>query len=167
MTVGPNVPVFIQASQTFADNGMVTFTPGDTVTLDGACCYSTQQIVVAGTLSATGTTFNSNGTGTSNFAVSAGGHLEASNSTFNLNQLTLDNSSILNSGDLTGDTFNLPIYVPYGDIQILASNASFQQININTGTLASGTLNLNLIGTNTSKLTYSFSGGFTIAQERR
>ena len=43
---------------------------------------------------------------------------------------------MLNSGDLTGDTFNMPISVPYGDVQYLGDNASFQQIKINAGTLA-------------------------------
>ena len=70
---------------------------------------------------------------------------------------------MLNSGDLTGDAFNMPIYVPFGDVQYLGNNTSFQQIEINAGTLASGTLNLNLIGTNTSKLSYIFPGGFTVA----
>ena len=45
----------------------------------------------------------------------------------------------------------------------LGNNANFQQININAGTLASGTLNLDLIGTNTSDLSYAFPGGFTVA----
>ncbi len=163
MAVGPNVPVFIEASQNFADNGTVSFASGDTVTLDGACCSSTEQIAVAGTLSASDTTFNTNGTGTSIFAISAGGQLLASNSTFNLNQLTFDDSSVLNSGDLTGDTFNLPIYVPYGDVPFLANNASFQQVDLNAGTLKTGTLDLNLIGNNTSNLSYAFPGGFTVA----
>ena len=57
----------------------------------------------------------------------------------------------------------MPIYVPYGDVQYLGNNAKFQQININAGTLASGTLNLDLIGTNTSGLSYAFPGGFTVA----
>ena len=45
----------------------------------------------------------------------------------------------MNSGDLTGNTFNLPISLPYGDVQYLGSNASFQQIQINAGTISSGT----------------------------
>ena len=44
------------------------------------------------------------------------------------------------SGDLTGDTFNMPVYVPYGDVQYLADNAKFQQIDINAATLPAGTL---------------------------
>ena len=64
---------------------------------------------------------------------------------------------------MTGDVFNTPVYVPYGDIQYLGDNASFELIWINAGTLASGTLDLNLIGTNTSGLGYVFPGGFTVA----
>ena len=164
VAVGPNVPVFIPAGQTFTDNGTLSFSSGDTVTFDVNCCYSTQQIAVGGTLSATGTTFtSSNSSGISNIAVGPGGHLEASSSTFGITQISLDNSSILNSGDLTGDIFNSLVAVPYGDVQYLGSNTSFQQITINAGTIASGALNLNLIGTNTTKLSYAFAGAFTIA----
>ena len=71
---------------------------------------------------------------------------------------------MLNSGDLTGDTFNVPIYVPYNDIQYLGGNANFNDIEINAGSLSSGqSLNLDQIGTNTSSLQYVFSGGFTMA----
>ena len=70
---------------------------------------------------------------------------------------------MLNSGDWTGDVFNMPIYVPYSDVPYLSNNASFEDIDINAGTIASGTLNLNVIGTNTSNLRYVFPGGFTIA----
>ena len=44
----------------------------------------------------------------------------------------------MNSSDLTNDTFNLPIYVPFQDIPLLANNQSFQDINIIAGTMASG-----------------------------
>ena len=40
---------------------------------------------------------------------------------------------MLRSGDLTGDTFNMPIYVPYNDVQYLGGNASFSDIDINAG----------------------------------
>ena len=60
----------------------------------------------------------------------------------------------------------MPIYVPYSDVQYLGNNANFQQININAGTLASGTLNLDLIGTNTSSLSYAFPGVSRSHQER-
>ena len=46
---------------------------------------------------------------------------------------------MLNSGDLTGDTFNMPLYVPYGDVAVPgAATSSFQQVDINAGTLPSG-----------------------------
>ena len=162
IAVGPHVPVYIQAQQTFADNGTVTFATGDLVTLNGYCCTSTEQITVGGTMVATNTTFTNNGSGNNYLSVGPGGRLEATGSSFNDNSLSFDNSSILNSGDLTGDSFNLPISVPYGDIQYLGNNTSFQIVNINAATLASGTLNLNLIGTNTANLSYAFPGGFTV-----
>src|SRR5439155_1228642 len=74
-----------------------------------------------------------------------------------------DNSSVLNSGDLTSDAFNLPIYVPYNDVQYLGNNTTFHDININAGTLPTGELDLNQIGTNTSNLRYVFPGGFKVA----
>jgi hypothetical protein len=164
VAVGPSVPIFIQAGQNFIDNGTVTLATGDRLTLNGTCCgNSTEQLIVGGTLAATNTVFTTNATGNNFLGIGPGGRLEASGSSFSANNLNFDNSSLLNSGDLTSDSFNLPIYVPYGDIQYLANNTSFQQININAATLASGTLNLNLIGTNTSNLSYSFPGGFTVA----
>src|SRR5262249_62175755 len=57
----------------------------------------------------------------------------------------------------------LPIYVPYNDVQYLGDNASFEQIEINAGTLPGGTLALNLMGTSTSNLSYVFYQGFTVA----
>ena len=44
------------------------------------------------------------------------------------------------------------------------NNVSFDQIEIDSGTLPSGNeLDLNLIGTNTTNLSYIFPGGFTVA----
>ena len=85
--------------------------------------------------------------------VNAGGHLTAANTSFALSQISLDNSSVLNSGDLTGDTFNMPIYVPYNDVQYLGGNATFNDVDINAGTVSSGqSLNLDQIGTNPAHL---------------
>ena len=67
------------------------------------------------------------------------------------------------SGDLTDNQFDLPIYVPYGAVQYLADNATFEQININGATLSSGTVDLNAIGTNTGSLSYAFPSGITVA----
>ena len=140
VAVGPNVPVLIEPGLTFADDGTLSFAAGDTVTLDGSCCSTSQQIAVAGTLTANDTTFTTNGTGTSTIAVSSGGIITP-----------------------TSSTFNLPLFVPYNDVQALSNNTSFDQIEINSTTLPSGVLNLNSIGTNTSNLIYVFPVAFTVA----
>jgi uncharacterized protein YlbG (UPF0298 family) len=163
LNVAANVPVLLTDGQTLTDNGALTFAGGATMDLN--TYYGASQIVVNGTMTATGDTFaTATGSGGS-IQVGSGGHLKASSSTFNLNSLSINNASVYASGDMASDTFNMPIYVPYGDVQYLAGNAKFEQIYINAGTLPSGqTLALNLIGTNTSSLEYVFStGGFTIA----
>ena len=75
-------------------------------------------------------------------AINSGGNLASHR--LNLQPLLslVNNSAVYESGDLTDDVFNLPIYVPYGDVQYLADNAKFEQININGATLSSGTLEL-------------------------
>ncbi len=157
---------------TFTDNGTVTFGSGDTMTLYGS--FSTQQIVVGsgGLLTAAGTTFNSFGSSiTSLIVVNAGGHLQASNSTFSssLSQVNLNTGSILNAGDLTGNSFNCPLFVPENELQYLSgsgsNNAQFQAIEIQAGNVPSGqTVALNLIGTLTTvNLYYVFQAGFTVS----
>ena len=156
LSVGTNVSVLIEP--TFTVNGTLNFAIGDAVSIFNA------EILVNGTLNASSDSFtNNNGNYATGIQVNSGGHLIASNSTFSLSQLSLDNNSVFNSGDLTGNVFNMPIYVPYTDVQYLGSNASLHDVGINAGTLASGTLNLNQIGTNTSSLRYVFPNGFTIA----
>ena len=115
LVVGANVPVQSRRRQTLTDNGTLSFASGDTLTLGTDCC-SAAQIVVAGTLTATGTTFT--GTGSSG-------------------------TIMVNSGGIitpTGSTFNVPLFVPYNDVASLAAgnNVSFDQIEINSGTLPSG-----------------------------
>ena len=169
IAVGTNVPILVSAGETITDDGTVTFATGDSVALNGTSGgfgggAGPAVISIAtndsGTLSATNTNFTTNGVG--EITVGAGGLLTAASSTFTLTSLTWDNSSVLGSGDLTGDTFNLPIYVPFGDVQYLSGNTSFEQIEIGSGTISSGTLALNLIGTNTTNLSYIFYQGFTV-----
>ena len=155
LAVGPNVSVLIQSS-TLTDGGSLTFGSGDKVSLNGGA------IAVNGTMSATSDTFTNIGGG-SYITVNSGGELAASNSTFTLAQLSLDNNSKLKSTDLTGDVFATPFSLPYNDVQFLANNASFNDIEINAGTLPSGTLSLNQIGTNSSSLRYDVLSGFTVA----
>ena len=121
--------------QILTDNGTLSFAAGDTVTLIGNCCGVAAD---RRKRDADGRRHHLRRRHLRHRAspVNSGGHLVATNSTFSIAQLSLDNGSVLNSGDLTGDIFNMPIYVPYGDVQYLGNNASFQQIDINAGTLA-------------------------------
>src|SRR5579871_5243360 len=159
MTVAPNVSIALAPGYTLADNGVLTFAAGPAI--DFVYSYgATTQIVVGngGLLTATGTAFRADTTSNdfTQIDVTAGGHLKATNSTFFLNQLYLDNGSILSAGDLVGNGFDLPLWVPAADVQYLAGsgndNLRFQDINIlNNGSLASGqTLALNVIGTATT-----------------
>ena len=159
VAVGPNVPLSIPASETFIDNGTLSFATGDNVTLDGNCCGAPGEITVAGSLTADDMTFPG---GSGIMTVNSGGHLIANNTTFDISQLSFNNTSVLNSGDLMGDTFNTTLYLPYNELQYLSDNTSFDQININAGILASGTFNVALIGTITTNLNYVFPGGFTV-----
>ena len=161
LNVESGAKVTVSAGQTLTDDGTLTFAAGDSLTLaGGGCCSSPAQIAVGGTLTANDTTFSG---ADANIAVNPNGHLTAAGSTFNLGSLSINDSSVYGSGDLTGDTFNMPINVPYGDVQYLGGNASFNLVNINDDTLASGTLNLAAIGTTTTNLSYGFPGGFTVA----
>ena len=68
----------------------------------------------------------------------------------------------MSAGDLSGDTFNEAIDVPYNDVQFLAGNASFGDIDINAnGSVNSGSLALIPIGTN-SVLRYVFPANFAV-----
>ena len=136
LTVAAGLPVTIPVGETVTDDGTVSFGSGDTVSLPASCCGSYGQLIVAGTLNATSTTFDG---GTPSITVNSGGVI-----------------------DPTDSTFNVGLYVPYNDVPALSNNLSFDQIYIESGTLSSGTLALNSIGTNTTNLSYIFSGGFTV-----
>src|SRR5262249_46174191 len=98
LVVGPNVPVEITASQTLTDNGTLSFTAGDVVTLDGNCCGAGGAIAAAGLLSASGTTFNSGGV----ISINSGGRINATNDVFNSGPLSLASGS---GGQLAADVF--------------------------------------------------------------
>ncbi len=171
LNVGANVPILVQTGQTLTDNGAMTLASGDTLSLASNYDGGTQ-VVVNGTLTATGTTFNQPGQGYfTSLTVNSGGELIASGSTFALSQVTLSAGSVFNAGDLSNDAFNQPLYLPITDVPLLSAagggsdNKSFQDIDIFAGTLASGsTVNLNAIGTvSTANLRYVFPNGFTVA----
>ena len=165
LTVAPSVNVQISPGQTITDSGTMTFGSYDSVSLVTAYGSGTEstEIQVNGVLDASTTTFTGSGGYFTEISINPGGHLIAAGSTFNFSELYLNNGSVLNSGDLTGDVFNVPLYLPYSDVQYLGGNISFDNVEINGGTMTGGTLNLNLIGINTTNLIYVFSGNFTVA----
>ena len=169
MSVGPNVNVLISTYQTITDGGSLSFAAGDTVSFNGAAVI---EVKSGGTMTtATGDTLAITYGGGNTIQVDSGGELKAAGTIFNLDQVTLIAGSILTSTDLTGDSFsgslagqsfNTPLSVPYGDVQYLGGNASFQDIDIIADTIPRGTmLSLNKIGAG-SALLYVFPEGFTI-----
>ena len=113
--VASNLSVSLPKGMTLQDNGTVSFASGDTVTLNGNVLGSTSLSVGnGGRLQANGTTFSD-----SNDAYS---------------RVYLDNGNQLQTGDLTGNAFDLPFYVPAGGVQYLGNNLRFKVINILPGT---------------------------------
>ncbi len=167
MTVGSSSSLTINA-QTLTDSGTLTFGTGCSV-LFSTSFSAPSGIVVNGVMNATGSTFTGgNANYTAAISVAPNGRLKASGNTFSITQVSLDDGSVVNPGDLTGNTFNAALALPYNDLQYLANNTAFNAININAGTLSTGvlandTLALDAIGANTSKLSYVFPAGFTIA----
>ena len=184
LAVGANVAVTIgpppsETTVTLADNGTLTFAAGDMVTFNDDYYYDGSQIVVGsgGLLNASTTTFNAtnaNGSLDSNFTqivVNSGGELQASNTDFVIGQIDLNIGAVVKTGDLAGDAFDSPLYIPAIDVQYLSApvgsnNLRFQGIYIQPDTLTTGeSVALNAIGTQTaSNLHYYFPGNFTINQ---
>ena len=171
LNVGANVSVQLGTNQSLTINGSLALAAGSTLSLNTNYPGGTQ-LVVNGTLTATSATINQVGNGYTSFlTVNSGGHLVASGTTFSVGQMTLNTGAVFNPGDLANNSFNLPLYLPAANVALLSAagggsdNKQFQDINILTGTLGSGsTLNLNAIGTvSTANLRYLFPNGFTIA----
>ncbi len=131
-TMAVGANVPVLVESAVSDAGAVTFSSGDQVSV-----YNSQ-VSVSGSLTASGTDFINDGGAPS---------------------IAFASSATLGGG---GNTFGLPIYVPYTLVPSLAGNASFDQVYIAAGTISSGTLALNLIGNNSS-MTYVFDAGFTVA----
>ena len=141
LAVGISVPVqVLPPGQTLTDNGTLSFADGETVSLNSNCC-STAASDVAGTMTASGPSFNSNGNDSA-----------PSPSTPAAPSRPLKAPS-------TCALFVLP--TPMWRRWQPATMQGFHQIDINAGTLPSGIeLDLNLIGTNTTNLSYNFPSGF-------
>ena len=167
LNVGANVKVLVGANTTLTNNGTLTFATGDTVAFGNG----TTHLVVGsgGVLTATNTAFSGNVNYSTQLIVNNGGQLSASGSTFVLNQVYLDNSSILNPGDLVGNSFNCPLFLPVTHVQYLSgpgnNNAQFQDIHILSGTVPGGqAVALNAIGTaTTANLRYVLDSFITVA----
>ncbi len=171
LSVGAGASVLLQPNVTLTDSGTMTMASGDTLSLSSNYPGGTQ-LVVNGTLSLSGDTVNAPGQGYGGVAltVNSGGELTASNTTFSLSTVTLAAGSVFNPGDLSNDAFACPLYLPITDVPLLsaagggADNQSFQDIDILPGTLASGTVALEAIGSvSTANLRYVFPGAFTVA----
>ena len=171
LAIANGVNVFIPNTETIAVDAGAAMTVGaTTVTLDD---YNggTYGITVAGTLTATNSDFAPTrlayGTG-SGITVLSSGHLIATGTTFSWDAFRLNDGSVLNPGDLANDTFQTITYAPGTDIPLLAgsnlaANESFQDVDINAGSLGSGTLTLGLMGSaSTSKLRYVFPSGYEV-----
>ena len=110
--------------------GIVTFTTGDQVSFSGSASS------VSGSLTANSTNFINDGGGSN---------------------LTFTSTATVTGGT---NTFNLTINVPYTLVPSLVGNTSFEEVAIEAGTISSGTLTLNLLGTTTTGFFYEFPNGF-------
>ena len=109
--------------------------------------YGASQIVVGGTMTATSDTFPPRGTTPRSRSTPAASSRRPAAPSTSLSSRRQHQHYA--SGDLTGDTFNMPIYVPYNDVQYLAGNRSFSDVDINADTSPAVRSSLNRIGTNT------------------
>ncbi len=138
IVVSAGVSVTLGTAQTLTDSGTLQFGANDMVSMNGNGGNNGISVGAGGTLTADTTTFT--GINSANITVNSGGTITPTNS-----------------------TFSLPIFVPYNDVPSLTPNFSFHQININSATISGAELDLNLIGTDASSLSYNFPGAFTVA----
>ena len=156
---------------TLTDNGTLSFAAGDTVTLPtlrharrswsatAACSTTTSTATFSGSTNLTPPRSSSTPAATSRPAAAPSPSARS----------TLNAGTVFNPGDLTGNGFDSPLYLPASDVQYLSgtgsNNLQFQDIDILADTIVSGqTLALNAIGTaTTANLRYVFPGSFTVS----
>ena len=170
LNVSANLPLYLYANQTLTINGALNLASGDTFTLDASPYASQTKIVVNGTLTAADATFASSGSYYKAIIVNSGGRMTASDSTFSLSEVAFDDNAIIGNTDLAGNVFDATLTIPITAVNQLSAaeggsdNLRFQQIHIRPGTLASDTVHLDLIGTETTaNLRWVFAGNFTVA----
>ena len=173
LSVAGGIAVQIQPNVTVTDSGTLTFATNDSVSMPYSYGATSELVVAnAGVMTATTTSFSgANSTNcTTEIVVSSGGHFTASNSYFgsSLTQVYLSQGSILNSGDMSNNTFVCPLYLPAADIPDFSgsgnANAQCANVEILGGSLTSGTLALTSIGTS-SNLVYIFTGNYTVSSD--
>ena len=155
LTVGAGQTVDVNGALTFNDGAQVSFLPDD---------VQLTRIIVGGTLTATASSFTATGSSENCYlTLRSTGRLIASDCTFSLGQVVLGTNA-MQSGDLVGNVFEngTVLVVPYRWVNFLSENASLGDIAIDPGTISSGALALNAIGTDVTNLRYVFPGGFTI-----
>ena len=171
VVIGDNANVLISNAQSIAVDGGATMTVGATTVVLDDYNNGGYGITVAGTLTATNSSFSPTrsafGTG-SGISIYASGQIHATNTYFGWDAFRLYDGNSLAAGDLANDTFQTIVYAPGTDIPLLAgptltANKSFQDIDINAGSLNTGTLTLGLMGSaSTAKLRYVFPSGYEV-----
>ena len=137
LKVADDVTVQIGAGQTITDDGMLTFGLSDAVSFPTAN-YDTTQIVVNGSLSATGVSLNNPGNAyesSTQISVGSGGNLSINDSVFGLNQLTLNSGS---SATMSTDVLS-GVFAINSNTTLNITGNDFSKLNTPNGLVAAGT----------------------------
>ncbi len=135
--------MFIPNVETIAVDAGASMTVGATTVVLDDYNGGTYGITVAGTLTATDSTFSPHGPPmvlARESPSSPADTSSATNTTFGWDAFRLNDGSVLNAGDLANDTFQTIVFAPGTDIPLLAgsnlaANKSFEDIDINAGSL--------------------------------
>jgi len=168
--IGPGVDVEILNSvQIDIDGKLILDSPNQISFFDdnGFSSVSTTGINVrsGGTLDAQNTTFAlvNPSSDHSRIDVESGGRFQVDNSTIAIDGVNWFSGSLLANGDVTGNTFESPIWLPGDFISDLEDNKSFGLVQINNANITS-TISAKQMGTvSTADLQYRFSNDVTIS----
>jgi hypothetical protein len=134
LSVGPAATLLLTDGQTITDNGTLTFASGDV--MDFNTYYGASQIVINGTMTATGDAFATTSGSGGSIQVKAGGNLDANGSTFALNNLVLSAGS---NAQLAVDSIANEFSINSGaTINITGNNFTNISNNTNQNIVASG-----------------------------
>ena len=137
VNVGPNVTVVIPSNQTLTVSGSLNFNTGDQVSLTPDT-QQPSQIIVGGTLSATGSSFTASNSDYSAILVNSGGNLQAYNCPFNLSNITLGSgASATMSADRLGNSTTTTQLAIDSNTTITIKGNDFSYVGTN-GVIATG-----------------------------